>query len=283
MSDIFDLFKEIGFSINEAKVYTALIGKSPINGYEIAKRANVTRTMVYDILNRLVGKGVVEVIMQSGTTLYAPVPYKDLFKKLKEEYNNRLETMEETLDGMESDQRGDNYIHNIADYEAMVTEIRTLIRSAKHEIYLSIWEEEARLFLDDLRAMHEKGVNIITFSFCSIPFNFGISYTYDIPSKELYKIWSRRRIMAIVDRERILIGEGNDAIEEISIITSNTMLVEMSIDQLLLDIIHLHEMKRSGLLPEKITSIDQYNGAVAHFHELLQIDISRMPKRADQD
>jgi sugar-specific transcriptional regulator TrmB len=281
--DIYELFKEIGFSINEAKVYTALIGRSPINGYEVAKRANVTRTMVYDILNRMVTKGVVEVIMQSGTTLYAPVPYKELFKKLKDEYNSRLETMEETLDSMESDQRGDNYIHNIADYEAMVTEIRTLIRSAKHEIYLSIWEEEARLFLDDLRAMHEKGVNIITFSFCRIPFDFGINYTYDIPSKELYKIWSRRRITVVVDRERILIGEGNDAIEEISIITSNTMLVEMSIDQILLDIIHLHEMKQSGLLPEKISSIDQYNEAVARFHELLQIDISRMPKRADQD
>ena len=67
--DIYELFKEIGFSINEAKVYTALIGKNPINGYEIAKRANVTRTMVYDILNRMLGKGVVETIMQGGTTL----------------------------------------------------------------------------------------------------------------------------------------------------------------------------------------------------------------------
>jgi sugar-specific transcriptional regulator TrmB len=281
--DIYELFKDIGFSINEAKVYTALIGRSPINGYEVAKRASVTRTMVYDILHRMVVKGVVEVIRQSGTTLYAPVPYKELFKKLKEEYNSRLETMEEALDSMEYDSRADNLIHNIADYEAMVAEIRTLIHSAKHEIYLSIWEEEARLFLDDLRAMHDKGVNIVTFSFCGIPFDFGINYAYDIPSKELYQIWSRRRITIVVDRERVLIGEGNDAIEEISIITRNTMLVEMCIDQILLDIIHLHEMKKSGLLPDKITSIDQYNEAVARFNERINIDISRLPRRADQD
>ena len=281
--DINELFKEIGFSLNEAKVYTALIGRNPVNGYEVAKRANVTRTMVYDILNRLVGKGVVEAIMQNGNTLYAPVPYKELFGKLKLEYTSHLEAMEEALDRMESDPRGDNYIHNIADYEAMVAEIRALIRSAKHEIYLSIWEEEAGLFRDDLRAMHEQGVGIITFSFCSIPFDFGIRYTYDIPSKELYKMWGRRRITVVVDRERILIGEGNDAIEEISIITRNTMLVEMSIDQMLLDIIHLHELKRSGFLPDTITRIEQYNEAVARFNARLNIDISRLPKRADQD
>ena len=283
MTEVHDLFKEIGFSINEAKVYTALIAKSPINGYEVAKRANVTRTMVYDILNRMVAKGVVEVIMQSGATLYEPVPYKELFKRLKQEYNGRLEAMEEALDSMESEQRGDNYIRNIADHEAMVAEMRALIRSAKQEIYLSIWEEEAELFRDDIRAMHERGVRIITFSFCSIPFDFGVNYSYDIPTRELHKIWSRRRIIVVVDRERILIGEGNDEIEEISIITRNTMLVEMSIDQILLDIIHLHEMKQSGFLPGKITSIGQYNGAVARFHKLLGIDIERMPKRADQD
>lgn len=281
--DIYELFKEIGFSINEAKVYTALIGKNPINGYEVAKRANVTRTMVYDILNRMVGKGVVETIMQGGTTLYAPVPYKELFQRLRQDYNSRLEEMELTLDSMESEQQDGSLIKNIPDYEAMVAEIRALIRSAKHEIYLSIWEEEALLFADDLREMSALGVNIITFSFCSTPFDFGINYTYDIPSKELYKIWSRRRITVVVDRERILIGEGNDAIEEISIITSNTMLVEMSIDQILLDIIHLHALKQSGFLQEQITSIEQYNAATARFQQQLHLDLSRLPKRADQD
>lgn len=283
MTDIYDLFREIGFSINEAKVYTALVSKNPITGYEVAKHANITRTMVYDILNRLVNKGVVEVIIQNGTNLYSPVPYKELFKKLKTEYNERLETMEKMLDNIETKQQGDSYIINISDHEAMVTEIKALIRSANSEIYLSIWEEEANLFYDDIKAMIDQGVTVITFSFCKIPFDFGINYSYGIPSKELNKIWRRRRIIVVVDREKIVIGEGNDAIEEISIITKNTMLTEMSIDQITLDIIHLHELRASHLLPSEITSIEQYTDAVKRFHELLQIDVSKMPKRADQD
>jgi len=61
------------------------------------------------------------------------------------------------------------------------------------------------------------------------------------------------------------------------------MLVEMSIDQILLDIIHLHELKHGGFLPEGIATIEEYNAAMARFHELLGMDVARLPKRADQD
>ncbi len=283
MTDIHELFRDIGFSVNEAKVYTALVTKSPLNGYETAKRANVTRTMVYDILSRMVNKGVIEVIVQNGTNLYSPVPYKELFRNLKEVYNERLQLMEETLDSLESDRQNDNYINNITDYENMIAQIRALIRGAQREIYLSLWYEEARLFMEDLKAANEKGVSIITFSFCAIPYDFGVNYYYGIPSKQLGRIWSRRRITVVADRERVIIGEGNEAIEEISVITNNTMLTEMAIDQITLDIIHLHEMKSRNLLPDSITDIGQYTGAADRFHALIGIDPERLPKRADQD
>ena len=45
MEEIYNVLQEVGFSINEAKVYVALIAKNPISGYEVAKRSNITRTM----------------------------------------------------------------------------------------------------------------------------------------------------------------------------------------------------------------------------------------------
>jgi len=82
MSDIYEILQDLGFSINEAKVYVALISKNPINGYEVAKRSNITRTMVYDILNRLEQKGVVKHIFENDSKLYSPLPYKELLKKI---------------------------------------------------------------------------------------------------------------------------------------------------------------------------------------------------------
>ena len=261
----------------------AFISKHPINGYEVAKRSNITRTMVYDILNRLEQKGAVKQIIENDTKLYSPLPYKELLKKFREDYSSKIDAAEAALDNLRCEENNNNYIINISDYESMVQEIRTLIQSANREIYISIWEEEALLFKDDFEKALEKGVEITAFSFNKLPLKLTNSFTYGIPSEELKKIWNRRRIIIVVDRERILIGEGNDQIEEISIITSNTMLIELAIDQMLLDIIHLHELRRGGYLPDEITSIEQYKNAVARFHKDLNIDLRKMIKRVDQD
>ena len=59
MQQIIDMMQDIGFSVNEAKVYLALVLKNPMSGYEIAKNSDITRAMVYDILKRLMQKGAV--------------------------------------------------------------------------------------------------------------------------------------------------------------------------------------------------------------------------------
>jgi len=282
MEEIYGVLQDVGFSINESKVYVALIAKNPISGYEVAKRSNITRTMVYDILNRLVQKGAVSVI-KNEPKLYAPVPYKELFKKFRDEYNNRIDAVETALDTLECEENTSNYIKNISNYESMFQEIRTLIQSAKSEIYISIWEEEALLFKEDFENAFQRGVAITVFSFNKVPIHNMNSYSYGIPSDELKKLWSRRRIIIIVDRERILIGEGNDKIEEISIITSNTMLIELAIDQMILDIIHLQELRKGGYFSGPITKIEQYTNAVSRFQEDLGIDLYGIFKRVDQD
>lgn len=282
MEEIYDVLQDVGFSINEAKVYVALIAKNPISGYEVAKRSNITRTMVYDILNRLVQKGAVTLI-KNEPKLYIPVPYKELFKKFREDYNSRIEAVETALDNQEFEVNTNNYIKNISNYESMFQEVRTLIQSAKREIYISIWEEEALLFKEDFEDAFKRGVAITAFSFNKIPISLTNSYSYGIPSDELKKLWSRRRLIIIVDRERILIGEGNDQIEEISIITSNTMLIELAIDQMLLDIIHLHELRKGGYISGELTGIEQYTSAVSRFQDDLGIDLFKIFKRVDQD
>ena len=53
----YDFLINIGFTLNEAKVYLALVKFRLLNGYEVAKESGVSRSLVYDVLNRLVTKG----------------------------------------------------------------------------------------------------------------------------------------------------------------------------------------------------------------------------------
>ena len=57
---------KIGFSLNEAKIYLALLEKYPLNGYEVSKYSGVARSLVYDCLDRLVSKGYVIKTSRTG-------------------------------------------------------------------------------------------------------------------------------------------------------------------------------------------------------------------------
>ena len=50
---------EIGFTLNEAKVYLTLLQNRYLNGYEISKLSNVSRSLVYNVIDRLVAKGFI--------------------------------------------------------------------------------------------------------------------------------------------------------------------------------------------------------------------------------
>ena len=59
MENNYDFLLKIGFTLNEAKVYLALIKNRAMNGYEVAKVSGVSRSLVYDVLDRLASKGYV--------------------------------------------------------------------------------------------------------------------------------------------------------------------------------------------------------------------------------
>jgi len=258
-----EILQELGLSQNEAKVYITLVKKHPLNGYEIAKRASITRTMVYDILKRLERKNIVKVI-EGENKLYVPVDFKEILSDFKENLDKKISYLEGRLEEIASSGEQESYIINIYEYDKMVGEIRKQIENAQREIYLSIWAEEAELFKDVLKEANDRGVKIYVFSFNKLPFDFGYHFTYNVNNVSDYFL--RRRIIAVFDQERLIVGEGNEKIDEISIITSNSMIIQMAIDLLILDIAQLSSLKKGNYIKENNT-LEDYKKAIAQFHK----------------
>ncbi|HEY8423938.1 MAG TPA: helix-turn-helix domain-containing protein [Clostridia bacterium] len=258
-----DILQELGLSQNEAKVYITLIKKHPLNGYEIAKRASITRTMVYDILKRLERKNVVRVI-EGETKMYVPVDFNEILGSFREDLDKKISFLRNRLEEIASAGEQESYIINIYEYEKMVGEIRKHIESAKREIYLSLWAEEAELFKDVLKEAYDRGVKIYVFSFNKLPFDFGIHFTYNVTNVSDYFL--RRRIIAVFDQEKLIVGEGNEKIDEISIVTSNSMIIQMAIDLLILDIAQLSSLKKGNYIKDNNT-LEDYKKAIARYHQ----------------
>jgi sugar-specific transcriptional regulator TrmB len=74
MADIVALLQQLGFSEYEARAYTALLQRSPLNGYELAKAAGLPRANVYAVLQKLEERNAVGRQESPTGVRYAPRP-----------------------------------------------------------------------------------------------------------------------------------------------------------------------------------------------------------------
>ncbi len=95
MDTLAELLK-IGLTEGEAKVYTALLELGPSTVGPITKRAGVSSSNIYEILQRLVEKGIVTNIIKNGIKNYQSVSPVNLFKYLEKKQQD-LDTQKEQL------------------------------------------------------------------------------------------------------------------------------------------------------------------------------------------
>ena len=63
---------ELGFTEYEAKVYLSLLRENPASAYETGKASGVPTSKIYEVLKKLVGKGIITVIDDGKTKRYVP-------------------------------------------------------------------------------------------------------------------------------------------------------------------------------------------------------------------
>ena len=88
-----EYLENLGFSKNEAKVYTVLLKHKLLNGYEIAKLSGVPRSMVYEVINRMVGKGIL-LKLEGDPNYYKPLEYDKLIRRIKAETESSINRAE---------------------------------------------------------------------------------------------------------------------------------------------------------------------------------------------
>ena len=83
-----EVLEEIGLSPNEAKIYETLLSAGEIGVAEVSLKANVHRRNVYDVLNRLIEKGLVFPIFQKGEHQFRAVTPDKLYEVLQAKQKN---------------------------------------------------------------------------------------------------------------------------------------------------------------------------------------------------
>lgn len=92
-----ELFQNLGLSKNEAELYEALLELGEASVSKLNQKTNINRRNIYDVLNRMMEKGLVFVVVQSGENRYKPVDPR----KLKELILEKQTMLDEQLDELD--------------------------------------------------------------------------------------------------------------------------------------------------------------------------------------
>ena len=110
---------EIGFSEYEAKAYTALVSANPATAYEIARASGIPTSKIYEVISRLLEKGVVIIADENKTKRYIPIDPAEFIEGRKNRLETTLNELKQDLVNIQTD-TDISYIWNVRDYEFLM-------------------------------------------------------------------------------------------------------------------------------------------------------------------
>lgn len=238
------MLESLGFSQNEEKVYTTLLRYKMLNGYEIAKLSGVSRSLVYEVVNRLAGKGIL-IRLEGDPNYYIPLEYDKLIARMRRESEEAIGRAEEFLKGLTDGEEQGDYVLNIVGYDKFIKKAAALIDDAAEEISLSVWRREFELIQGSLENAVKRGVKVYIFTFEELELDGAVIFSYRLDDAS--QLFPYRRMTLIIDGIQCLNGESGGA-RDIYTCTGNHAVVSLATDEMVLNIFWYKYMEKHGLL-----------------------------------
>ncbi|MFC4896859.1 TrmB family transcriptional regulator [Streptosporangium amethystogenes subsp. fukuiense] len=183
MQDVVEQLQRLGMSGYEAKAYVTLVGAGkPLNGYEVAKRSGVPRSMVYATLGKLVAKSAAYELRGADDTVdYLPLPPRSLLERMRREFDDSIESLEVSLPVIVASPRA-HLIHSLKGSEALLARAEDVVAEARTDLFLSIWPEEMERLSPLVGRAVERGVETAVVHFGSARKPVGGFYEHRFPS-----------------------------------------------------------------------------------------------------
>ena len=153
MSDLAGQLAALGFSEYEARVYVALQQRHPVTGYQLAKDSGVPRSMIYEVLGKLVARGAALTQSFGDSMRYAPVPPDLLLDRVRHQFEDTLDRLAEGFRQAAVTPVTPGQTWEMTGKDNVLAYAREMIKRARHEVALAASDDDE---LDELlAALHQ--------------------------------------------------------------------------------------------------------------------------------
>lgn len=196
--------KKLGFSEYECKAYLSLLEEYPLNGYALSKASGIPRSRIYEVLQSLKDKNLVQEQIQEKNKIYFPIDPEIFIKHSKQTLEESISKVGKFADRLYKKKNRDNRLVVIKGRKNIVDFLKQLIENADTRIAISMWEEELTELYPEIEGAVKRGVILRGIY-------FGDKNRFDtlVPHRriERYMAEKKERFMTIiVDRRDVISG-----------------------------------------------------------------------------
>ncbi|MGD1830113.1 MAG: TrmB family transcriptional regulator [Spirochaetaceae bacterium] len=170
---------ELGFSEYESRTYVSLLQENPATAYEAAKNGGLPTAKIYQVLAKLLDKGVVLELVESGKKRYVPMDPDEFIGRQKVRMNTNLSALKREMAKTRRDTNV-SYIWNINDREEFLQQAETMIGRADKSLLISLCEEEMDYLYPAIKRKQEQGISLATVLFGDREYDLSPLYYHPI-------------------------------------------------------------------------------------------------------
>lgn len=151
--------QEIGFTEIEAKIYIYLLENHGLNGTQISKDLNVSKSATYNALDRMYDNGYIKLIpTESESRNYIPEKPSIILEKLEEKFSSIFDILKYELGNIYSEYNNE-YIYNIEQMANINIKIKDMVLNTK-ETLIIMGNIDFEFIKNDINNLADMGVLI---------------------------------------------------------------------------------------------------------------------------
>jgi sugar-specific transcriptional regulator TrmB len=134
-----------GFDDKEAKVYTSLLSLGATTASKLAEYAEIDRTSTYDVLARLMKRGMVSYVVQNNTKYFQAAPPEQILVDLKEK-EKQIESVMPNLMALTKLEKEDTKVEVYKGREGIRTIYKMMLRDKSGYYWMGGGSEACKKF-----------------------------------------------------------------------------------------------------------------------------------------
>ncbi len=179
---IIEKMMELGLNKYEAKAYISLLKRPDITAYELSKLSGVPQAKIYETMTKLLEKNLVNIISDNPIK-YIALDFDSFLDNYRKNVNSTVKYLKNNLREVSSS-KNLSYVLHLEGIDNINNKIRRVLSKVKKFLYLEAWNKDYEFFKEDLKALKEKGVEIVTVLYGDTDEDIGKIYYHEMEDME---------------------------------------------------------------------------------------------------